>query len=230
VPGTGRGAAGSARDAAITDVDLSPAAGLVDVSLRLGRTVEAELLSEQLTAAAEAKGQPWSLARASRCQGLLAGDLDLVAPFEEALAHHAHTLDEFEAARTRLAYGERLRRARNRVLARDQLRLALETFEHLDARPWADRARVELTATGETLRRRDPSTIDELTPEELRIALMLAGGRTTRETATSLFLSPKTVEYHLRHVYQKLDIHSREELADRLASQDQPAPSPGTGA
>ena len=125
----------------------------------------------------------------------------------------------FEAARTRLAYGERLRRARNRVLARDQLRSAAETFERLDARPWADRAAAELAATGETLRRRDPSTIEELTPQELQIALLLTAGRTTRQAAAALFLSPKTVEYHLRHVYQKLGIHARDELARVLASQ-----------
>ena len=119
----------------------------------------------------------------------------------------------------RLAYGERLRRARNRVLAREQLRAAVETFECLDAVPWADRARAELAATGETLRRRDPSTIDELTPQELQIALMLAAGKTTREAAAALFLSPKTVEYHLRHIYQKLDIHSRTELGQKFATQ-----------
>ena len=134
-------------------------------------------------------------------------------------AQHAQTPDAFETARTRLAYGERLRRARNRVLAREQLRAAAEVFERLDARPWADRARAELAATGETRRRRDPSTIDELTPQELQIALLLTGGKTTREAAAALFLSPKTVEYHLRHVYQKLGIHSREELARALAGQ-----------
>ena len=92
-------------------------------------------------------------------------------------------------------------------------------FERLDARPWADRARAELAATGETVRRRDPSTIDDLTPQELQIALLLAGGKTTRETAAAVFLSPKTVEYHLRHVYLKLGIHSREKLAQALADQ-----------
>ena len=132
---------------------------------------------------------------------------------------HEQTPDAFEAARTRLAYGERLRRARNRLLAREQLRAAADTFERLDARPWADRARAELAATGETRRRRDPSTIDELTPQELQIALLLTAGRTTREAAAALFLSPKTVEYHLRHVYQKLGVNSRDQLARALASQ-----------
>lgn len=203
----------------ITDVDLSPAAELVDAYIRLGRRDDAEVAAAELTAAADAKGQPWSLARALRCQGQLAGDAELASRFERALAHHARTPDVFEAARTQLAYGERLRRARRRVLAREQLRAALETFERLDARPWADRARTELAATGERLRRHDPATRDELTPQELQIALLLTSGRTTREAAAALFLSPKTIEYHLRHVYGKLGIHSREELAHELAAQ-----------
>ncbi len=200
----------------ITDADLSPAPELVDAYVRLGRDDEAEWAAAEFTAAAEAKGQPWSLARALRSRGLLAGDRDHAELFEHALGHHAETLDEFETARTRLAYGQRLRRARNRVLAREQLRAAVDTFERLDARPWAARARAELAATGETVRRRDPSTIDDLTPQELQIALLLTTGRTTREAAATLFLSPKTIEYHLRHVYQKLEIHSREELARAL--------------
>jgi DNA-binding CsgD family transcriptional regulator len=205
------------RELAITDVDLSPAAELVDAYLRLGRGEDAERVAGELSAAAAAKGQPWSLARARRCEGLLADEDGLAAPFEAALRHHANTPDAFEEARTRLAYGQRLRRARRRVLAREQLHAAADTFERLDARPWADRARAELAASGETLRRRDPSTVDELTPQELQISLLLAEGRTTREAAAALFLSPKTIEYHLRHVYLKLDIHSREELAAALA-------------
>jgi DNA-binding CsgD family transcriptional regulator len=70
-----------------------------------------------------------------------------------------------------------------------------------------------------TIQRRDPSTIDDLTPQELQIAMLLAGGKTTREAAAALFLSPKTIEYHLRHIYQKLGIHSREELAQELTRQ-----------
>ena len=173
----------------------------------------------EFMAAASAKGQPWSLARALRCQGMLASDTGFPHHFEQAMLLHEQTPDAFEAARTRLAYGERLRRARNRLLAREQLRAAADTFERLDARPWADRARAELAATGETRRRRDPSTIDELTPQELQIALLLTAGRTTREAAAALFLSPKTVEYHLRHVYQKLGVNSRDQLARALATQ-----------
>jgi DNA-binding CsgD family transcriptional regulator len=196
----------------LTDPDLSPAPELVDAYLRSGRRGEAQELSERFARAAQAKGQPWSQARALRCQGLVADD-DFAACFDAALACHTRTPDAFEQARTRLAYGERLRRARHRTRAREQLRAAVETFERLDARPWADRARSELQATGETLRRRDAATLDELTPQELQIARLLAGAKTTREAAAALFLSPKTVEYHLRHVYQKLGINSREGLA-----------------
>ena len=94
--------------------------------------------------------------------------------FEQALAHHALTPDEFEAARTRLAYGERLRRARKRVLAREQLRAAMETFERLERGPWADRAPGRARRHRRDARRRDPTTLDELTPQELQIALLLA--------------------------------------------------------
>jgi DNA-binding CsgD family transcriptional regulator len=203
-------------DLAITDPDLSPAAELVDGYLKLGRYDDARHAAAQFMAAAGAKGQPWSVARALRCRAMLAGDTGFAADFERAISLHEQTPDAFEAARTRLAYGERLRRSRNRVLAREQLRAAVDTFDDLDARPWADRARAELAATGETRRPRDAGGINELTPQELQIALLLSGGKTTRETAAALFLSPKTVEYHLRHVYQRLGIHSRDELAERM--------------
>ncbi len=210
------------RECAITDADLWPAAELTDAYIRLGLDDQAQQEAAEYLAAASAKNQPWPLARALRCQGLLAPETGFSGYFEQALRLHEQTPDVFEAARTRLAYGERLRRARNRIHAREQLRAAADAFERLDACPWADRARAELAATGETRRRRDPSTIDELTPQELQIALLLTAGKTTRETAAALFLSPKTVEYHLRHVYQKLGIHSREQLAQTLATQTPP--------
>jgi DNA-binding NarL/FixJ family response regulator len=158
----------------------------------------------------------WALARAARCRGLLAADEDVDAPVQEALDHHSRTPDVFETARTQLAYGSRLRRARQRVRAREHLRAAQEAFDRLGAPRWADLAASELAASGETARRRDPSTLDDLTPQELQIALLLAEGKTTREAAAAVFLSPKTIEYHLRHVYRKLGIHSRAELAKAL--------------
>ncbi len=203
----------------ITDVDLSPAAELVEAYVRLGRLAQARVVAAEFSAAAEKKGQPWALARAFRGCGIVADDDEFEPDFAHALEHHDRTPDAFEGARTRLAYGERLRRARNRARAREHLREAVETFERLGAHPWADRARAELHATGETMRRRDPATLDALTPQELQIGLLLAAGKTTREAAAALFLSPKTIEYHLRHVYQKLGIHSREELAQSMPHQ-----------
>jgi DNA-binding CsgD family transcriptional regulator len=202
---------------AITDPDLSPAPELAEAYLRLGRDDDARRVGAEFLAQATAKGQPWSLARALRAFALVADEAAFPEAFEAAVDQQALTPDVFETARTQLAYGERLRRARNRVLARAQLRAALEEFERLGARPWAERARAELAATGEKVKRRDPTARDELTPQEMQIALLLADGKTTREAAAAVFLSPKTIEYHLRHVYQKLGINSRGQLARALA-------------
>lgn len=201
----------------IADVDLSPAPELVDAYVRLGRVQEAAAAAPAYIAAAEAKGQPWALARAARCRGLLA-DADFEPAFEQAIAMHERTPDVFELARTQLAYGARLRRDRQRTRSREQLRAAFGRFERLGARAWAEQASAELAATGETARRRDPSTLDDLTPQEFQIARLLAAGMTTREAAAAAFLSPKTVEYHLRNTYRKLGIRSREELAESMAA------------
>ena len=96
------------------------------------------------------------------------------------------------------------------------MREAFEIFDRLGAAPVAEAAAIELRATGERPHGRGASVLADLTPQELQIASMLAGGRSTKEAASALFLSPKTVEYHLRHVYTKLDVHSREELARKL--------------
>jgi DNA-binding CsgD family transcriptional regulator len=201
----------------VADVDLSPGAELVDALLRLGQSAPASEAAARLERDAREKGQPWSLARAARCRGLLARD-DFEPHFRAALLLHEQTPDTFEQACTRLSFGARLRRSRQRVRAREELRAALEIFERLGARPLAAIAGRELAATGETARRRDVSTLDELTHQELHIAQLLAGGKTTREAAAALFLSPKTIEYHLRSVYRKLGVGSRGELADALAS------------
>lgn len=200
----------------IADVDLSPAPELVDALLRVGADAEAAALAADFQEQAMAKGQPWALARAARCRGLLAKGAEVDRAFGEALRLHERTPDAFETARTRLVYGERLRRERKRVRGREELRAAAEIFAQLGAQPWAAQAEAELAATGETSRRREASTLDELTPQELRIARLLADGKTTREAAAAIFVSPKTVEYHLAHVYAKLGINSREKLAEAL--------------
>jgi DNA-binding CsgD family transcriptional regulator len=200
----------------LRDADLEPAPELVDAYLRLGRPEEARAAAERFYPLALEKGQPWSLARAARCEGLLADDGGFVERFEAALSYHRQTPDTFEQARTELFYGERLRRARRRTAARERLRTALQAFDRLGAAPWAERADAELKATGESARRREVGTRDRLTPQELQIAHALAEGRTTREAAAKLYLSPKTVEYHLRNVYGKLEIRSRDELREAL--------------
>jgi DNA-binding CsgD family transcriptional regulator len=205
------------RSRGIADVDLSPAAELVEGYLRLGRTTDATRVAVRLAEQATAKGQPWSLARAERCNGLLAGEDGFERHFAEALRQHDRTPDLFESARTQLCFGARLRRERRRVRAREQLRIALETFETLGSRTWSAIAAAELEATGETARRRDVSTLDELTAHELQIAQLLASGKSTRESAAALFLSPKTIEYHRRSIYRKLGVKSRDELVDALA-------------
>lgn len=200
----------------IADPDLSPGAELVDALLRVGRPAEAEREARRFAAAARAKGRPWSSARAHRAEGMVAADDAFDAHFDAAIEGHRDTRDLFEAARTHLAYGGRLRRAARRVDARAHLRSALETFDELGAELWARTAAAELEATGEKVARREGTGADALTPQELQVSLLLAEGRTTRETAAALFLSPKTVEYHLRKVYTKLGIHSRTELAEQL--------------
>ncbi|NGY63707.1 AAA family ATPase [Lentzea sp. NEAU-D13] len=198
----------------LTDPDLSPAPELTDALVRLGRRDEAHQVARRFRAEAAAKGQPWAMGRAERAIGVLSENASVDTHFEAALRCHERTLDDFETARTRLAYGARLRRARRRVDARPHLHAALETFENLRAARWADLAAVELGATGETIKRRTPS--ETLTPQELQVSLLLVEGKTTREVAAALFLSPKTIEYHLRKVYTKLGIRSRAELAARL--------------
>ncbi len=155
----------------------------------------------------------------ARCcgRGVLAPEEEFEAEFARAIELHGALASPFERARTELCLGERLRRARRRKEARTALRSALERFERLGAAPWAERARSELRASGETLRHRKAMAADELTPQELQVAMLVAKGATNRETGAALFLSPKTIETHLGRVYRKLNVRSRTELAALLA-------------
>jgi DNA-binding CsgD family transcriptional regulator len=185
----------------------------------VARRNDAELALEAFDHLARKTERVSALAAASRCRGLLAAEDAFQAEFEKALDLHAAAKMPFERARTELCLGERLRRARRRAHARAPLRSALETFERLGAAPWSERARSELAASGETARRRDPYAADELTPQELQVALLVARGATNREAGASLFLSPKTIEAHLGRVYRKLHVRSRTELAHLLGSE-----------
>ena len=149
--------------------------------------------------------------------GIAAAEDDADDWFASALDWHEQTLDRFETARTHLAFGERLRRSGRRKDARVQLHAAFDDFTELGASVWRDRAATELTATGEHVRATVGNAVEDLTPQELQVSVLLAEGRTTREAAAALFLSPKTVEYHLRKAYTKLGIGSRAELSQALA-------------
>jgi DNA-binding CsgD family transcriptional regulator len=195
------------------DVDLAPGPELAEAQVRRGELAAAAVTAGAYQRRAQQKGQPWALARARRAMALVSTDPgERNALFEQAIRLHEGSLDLYEEARTRLAFGASLRRDKSRVAARPLLREALKQFERLGARPWADRTASELDATGERARRSGEDQLSALTSQEIRIAQLLGAGRTTKETAAALFLSPKTVEYHLRHIYQKLGIRSRGEL------------------
>ncbi|MEP7334622.1 MAG: LuxR C-terminal-related transcriptional regulator [Actinomycetota bacterium] len=150
----------------------------------------------------------WTRAVAARCRGLGAGGRDFDGAFHEALELHSKTPTPFERARTELCYGERLRRARRRADANGYLLAALATFERLGAAPWATRARRELgrgTRLGGAIE-------TQLTAHEIEVVSLVVRGLTNREAAAALFVSPKTIDYHLVNVYRKLDVRSRTEL------------------
>ncbi len=190
---------------------------LIEAYIRADRIDDARLRLERWERLAARTQRLWALAAAARYRGLLAADDEIDAHFQQALALHRRTPSAFERARTELCHGERLRRAGRRVDARLRLRSALEAFERLGAVPWAERTRAELRASGETARRRDPTAAERLTPQELQVALAVGEGRSNRDVAAALFLSPKTIEYHLGNVYRKLDVRSRAQLAHLLA-------------
>jgi DNA-binding CsgD family transcriptional regulator len=185
---------------------------LVEAGVRAGREEEAREAFGALDAFAQPGAPGWALALAARCRALLAQNGDAVAEFDDAMGLDADCNRPFDAARTKLLYGEFLRRQRRRTDSREHLRAAVDGFEDLGAVAWAERARTELRASGETARKRDPSTIDQLTPQELQIAQLVGEGHSNKDVAARLFLSPRTVEYHLRKVFAKLGISSRAEL------------------
>ncbi len=200
---------------------LGVAPDLVEAYVGLGRISDAADLAERYADATPQPAPPQTTALVARCRGLTAAGDDAAAEaFEAALAAHAQAPDVFEAARTRLLYGARLRRAGRRVAARQHLRDALDAFTAMDLVAWVRRAADELAATGATARPRGPLAIEPLTSQETRVALLVARGLSNREIAAALFLSPKTVEHHLASVFRKRGFRSRTEVAAAFATAD----------
>ena len=186
----------------------------IEAAIRAGEPDTARSWLEVFESWAESSGADWARAVALHSRALLSEDEgEAERLFRAALEAHAQAARPFERARSELAYGEFLRRAGRRVEAREHLQAALDRFEGLGARLWAERAGVELRASGRTARKRDPSTLADLTPQELQVARFVAEGLTNREVAAQLFLSPRTIDFHLRNVYRKLGISSRTALA-----------------
>jgi DNA-binding CsgD family transcriptional regulator len=195
----------------------------IEAAARAGRPEVARPALAAYEASAARVNMPWAWPRLASCRALLAEGAEATRHFEDALRLAADARP-FDLARIHLLYGEHLRRERRRSDSRVHFRAALEGFEQLDADPWAERARTELRASGETARRRDPSTTAQLTPQELQIARLVADGLSNKEVAAQLFLSPRTIDSHLRNVFSKLDIGSRTQLA-RLPLGLDPAPA-----
>ncbi len=184
----------------------------------LARTGDREALSEltaELDAVAATTGGRYAAGCAARGRGMLAGD-DFAAPLAISIEQFEHARLPFETARSQLALGELLRRARRRRDSRSPLAAAHATFERLGARPWSQRALAELRASGASPTVAAPERAGELTAAELRVALLAAAGRTNPEIASELFVSRRTVEHQLSSVYRKLDLRSRAELPRAL--------------
>jgi DNA-binding CsgD family transcriptional regulator len=190
---------------------------LIEALVRAGRAGEAQAALERFAADAIATRRRSALAAVARCRALLAEADELDGAVADALRAHEQLAMPFERARTELCLGERLRRTGRRVDARALLRSALDTFDRIGALPWAERVRTELRASGATARRGEAALSNELTGQELQVALLVAQGATNREAAVALYLSPKTIEVHLGRVYRKLGIRSRVALSRMLA-------------
>jgi DNA-binding CsgD family transcriptional regulator len=186
---------------------------LFDVALRAGRPEVAQAWLDEVTSFAEGTQVPATIALMEHGRAILAGGDGAERHFERAMTAHAESPRTPDRARTELAFGEWLRRHRRRVDARDHLRAALALFEQLGAGPWADRAAQELRASGETARRRDVSTSSQLTAQERQVAALVQQGLSNKDAAARLFVSPRTIDFHLRNVFTKLGVTSRGELA-----------------
>ncbi len=189
---------------------------LVEAAARTGETADAEEALTRLASRNDASANDWGLGVEARARALLAEREEADGLYREAIERLKRTRLRPELARAHLLYGEWLRRENRRVDARAQLRCAHEMFSAIGMDLFAERARIELLATGEKVRKRTAETRDELTAQERHIAMLARDGLSNPEIGGRLFLSPRTVEWHLRKVFSKLEISSRRELAGAL--------------
>jgi DNA-binding CsgD family transcriptional regulator len=193
---------------------------LVEAAARAG---DAELACDALERLAETTqpcGTDFALGIEARCRALVSDGADAEELYREAIERLSRTRLRPELARAHLLYGEWLRRENRRVDAREQLRTAHEMLVAIGMEAFAGRARGELQASGEKVRRRTVETRDDLTAQEQQIARLARDGLSNPEIGTRLFLSPRTVEWHLRNVFTKLGIRSRRELSNAMAGFD----------
>ncbi len=191
---------------------------LIEAAVRSGDHPAAVAAHERFAERVRATGTDLARGFEARSRALIGDDRTAEAAYVEAIELLGGTRVRLSFARARLLYGEWLRREGRRVDAREELRAAYEMLTDFGANGFAERARRELAATGETVRKRTDGTRGQLTPQEQQIARLAASGHTNPEIGAQLFLSPRTVEWHLRKVFMKLGIHSRRELREALPS------------
>ena len=195
---------------------------LIEASARTGEAERAARALERLSTITRAIGTEWALGIEARSRALLSTGEAADRLYRDTIDRLGRTRLSVELTRARLLYGEWLRRERRRTEAREQLRTAYELFTEFGLEAFAERARVELNATGEHARKRIPQTRDQLTPRETQIAHLVAEGATNPEIAAQLFISPSTVDYHLRKAFRKLGVKSRTQLARHLLAPGEP--------
>jgi DNA-binding CsgD family transcriptional regulator len=206
------------RASAVDEIVISPWAlyELVEATARSDQAGRARAAADQLSQLAEASASNWARGAAARSRALVSGGRAAEEEYREASELLGRTRMATHLARARLVYGEWLRREKRRIEARDQLRSAFDALTSIGAEAFAERARRELLATGETARKRSDDTRTDLTPQEEEIAQLASEGRTNQEIAAQLFIGRRTVEWHLGKVFAKLDISSRIELDQAL--------------
>jgi DNA-binding CsgD family transcriptional regulator len=191
---------------------------LIQAAVRAGDYEAAAAAHKTLSERALAAGTPWALGLRARCEALLAEGADAEGCYLESISQLKRSRMAVDLARAHLLYGQWLRRARRRRDARQELRTAHDMFAAMGADGLAEWAAAELRATGERARARTPETAVDLTPQEARVADLAAAGASDSEIAAQLFISPSTVDYHLRKVFRKLNVTSRTQLGGRLLS------------